>query len=214
MISDRLNDIKNKWDSLKIRRDLLLENKEKAELLKTTKEKELYFNMAAFNVAHTVAQEIQKHISQKLSEISTLMEESLYGKKRAYEIFVEINSTTSGGGVEASIHFERDGKRFQPVLPSGSFLAGGGPIEIAAFGIRIALWSQSLGEQKTRPIFLMDEPFRFTEPEVRGNLLDFLNLLSRELSIQIIYITHEKELQAGYNTHFENGKIIQQSHEV
>ena len=69
---------------------------------------------------------------------------------------------------------------------------GGGVVDVVSFILRIALWS--IMETKTRAIFILDEPFKFLGRELLPKVGEMLRELVRKLSIQIIMITHEKEL--------------------
>lgn len=205
---NRLMEIREKINRIKIRKEMLLQQKQEIEVSLKENTRQIHFTNAAFTIAFSVATEIQNYISNKLSEIATSLEKQLYGEN-AYNVLVEINSSTSGGGIETHIYFERNGYKFKPVLPSGKFLAGGGCIEIAAFGLRIALWAQSSVKSRTRPVFLLDEPFRFIDESIRTILLDTLNELNEEMKrssgqgLQIIYVTQANELKSRNNQEFK-----------
>ncbi len=83
---------------------------------------------------------------------------------------------------------------------------GGGIIDIISFAFRVVLWS--LEKPRTRNVFVLDEPFKFT-----GDLADragtMVKELSRGLGLQIIMITHDDRLKGIADKTFDvthNGK--------
>ena len=67
----------------------------------------------------------------------------------------------------------------------------GGVTDIVSFALRITLWSMSA--ERTSPVFILDEPFKFT-----GALIDrageMLKEISSKLNLQIIMVSHDDEL--------------------
>lgn len=84
--------------------------------------------------------------------------------------------------------FERGGEAFDP-----DDQVGGGVLDVAAFALRIAaLTALSLSN-----VLVLDEPFRFVSKEYRPHVAALLDTVSREFGVQIIQVTHAKELVAG-----------------
>lgn len=68
---------------------------------------------------------------------------------------------------------------------------GGGIIDIISFALRVVLWS--LQTNRTRNVFILDEPFKWTGAlMVKAGMM--LKELSDKLGIQVIMITHDDEL--------------------
>lgn len=67
---------------------------------------------------------------------------------------------------------------------------GGGLVNVAAFALRIALWSLS---KPSRPVFVLDEPFHFLHSaEAHARVAEMLNELGQKLNLQIIMVTGEE----------------------
>jgi ABC-type sugar transport system ATPase subunit len=94
------------------------------------------------------------------------------------------------GKSEAAIRFTRDGVDFDPMSETG-----GGAVDVAAFALRFALWRAQ--RQLTRPVFIFDEPFRFIMPELRDRLILVVRKLCEALGVQVVCVTHIKELSAA-----------------
>lgn len=68
---------------------------------------------------------------------------------------------------------------------------GGGLLDIISFALRVVMWS--LEKPRSRPIFIMDEPFRYCGKltPLAGNMA---KEVSQKLGMQIIMVTHEDSL--------------------
>lgn len=155
--------------------------------------KEIRWGKAALNIAITVGESLQAQISSRLSSIASYALDAIWSDPYR----VKLKFTSSGrGNIEAQILFCRDGEEFRPILPSGQLLAGGGPVEAAAFGLRCALWAQ-MSATNSRPILFMDEPFRFIQKDLQSVVAEMLQGLTKKIGLQMILITHEPEVSAS-----------------
>lgn len=68
---------------------------------------------------------------------------------------------------------------------------GGGLLDVLSFALRVVMWS--LEKPRSRPVFVMDEPFRYCGKltSLAGNMT---KEISQKLGIQIIMVTHEDSL--------------------
>lgn len=68
---------------------------------------------------------------------------------------------------------------------------GGGLLDILSFALRVVMWA--LEKPRSRPVFVMDEPFRYCGKltPLAGNMM---KEISQRLGIQIIMVTHEDAL--------------------
>jgi predicted ATPase len=164
----------------------------KKAYIKAMKEKRLC--EAAIAIVTAVGETLQQRISIRLSSVASRALQSVFPDP--YRVVVEF-APTARGTIEAQIQFERDGQRFRPVLPSGQLLAGGGPVEMAAWGLRVALWGQL--KPRPRPIMLMDEPFRFLQEDLQPVAAEVLREISEKAGIQFIIVTHSAGLAEGAN---------------
>jgi hypothetical protein len=151
---------------------------------------QLRYHRAALNIIHSVGEELQNRVALRLSSIASHVLASVFPDP--YEVRVEF-SPSARGGIDAGIVFQRGGNTFKPVLPSGQLLAGGGPVETAAFGLRVSLWAQ--GSRTLRPILFLDEPFRFLQKDLHPVVLQVMEEVSQKLGLQFIFVTHETELE-------------------
>lgn len=186
----RLKELSTKVIAAKTNLNNAIIDKDKANEYITYYEKQLRFYKAAIHITTKISEALQSKASMKLASIASLMESAIFPDP--YEVVIKFNDTAKGT-IEAAMMFERNGKAFKPVLPSGQMLAGGAPIETAAFGTRIALWAQQ--KPRARPIFFMDEPFRFIQKDLLPVVLSIVNEICNEMHLQIIWITHENELK-------------------
>jgi len=68
---------------------------------------------------------------------------------------------------------------------------GGGLINVAAFALRVALWSLS---KTTRPVLVLDEPFHFLHSrDAHARVAELLREISNRLGLQVVMITGEDE---------------------
>lgn len=134
----------------------------------------------ARNIIQLVARETQKKLEYHLSEIVTLAMAVVFDDPYTFEIeFIERRGKT-----EADLYFVRNGNRLTPKTSSE-----GGGIEVAAFALRIAVWS--LYRPKTRPTLLIDEPLKWLKgldyPEKGAAMI---KELADKISVQIIMVSH------------------------
>ena len=69
---------------------------------------------------------------------------------------------------------------------------GGGMRSLIGFAMRIIIWT--LRHPRTRPIFILDEPFTKLGKGLMRQAAEMLKQISSKLNIQIILVTHEPEL--------------------
>jgi DNA repair exonuclease SbcCD ATPase subunit len=94
------------------------------------------------------------------------------------------------GRTEVELTFEKDG---QVVDPLGA--SGGGVVDVASFALRVA--AILLSGPKSRRLLVLDEPFKFLSKMYRPRIRQLLEELAKEMSMQIIMVTHIDELQTG-----------------
>lgn len=137
----------------------------------------------ALLIMQTVAQKTQQELEYKVSEIVSLALSSVFDDPYEFKITFEIKREKT----EAVISFLKNGNEFNPMNETG-----GGVVDVAAFALRIALWS--LAQPKTRNVIILDEPFRFVSESLRDRASLMLQTISHKMQIQFIIITHMPEL--------------------
>jgi exonuclease SbcC len=136
-------------------------------------------------IIQKVAQETQNQFKINVNALVTTALGIVF-ENDAYEF--EIDFVTRRGKTEADIWFiHSNGKKLDPMASSG-----GGAVDIAAFAARVALWN--LSGPKTRPIIVLDEPFRFLSANLQPLASAMVKEISQELGIQIIMVTHNESL--------------------
>lgn len=77
----------------------------------------------------------------------------------------------------------------EPYVPEDE--QGGGLLDILSFALRVVMWS--LEKPRSRPVFVMDEPFRYCGilTPLAGNMMKEISV---KLGIQNIIVTHEEAL--------------------
>lgn len=138
--------------------------------------------MEAQRIIQLVAKETQDEIVFHITEIGTLALNSIFDSNYEFVLnFIEKNNKTC-----AEILFKHGNKLRRPINSSGF-----GAINIASFALRSALWNLN----RTRNVIIVDEPFRDLKggnyPSKAGKLV---SLLSKKMNLQIILVSHTKEI--------------------
>ena len=155
--------------------------------IKNWKDKKIAFSKELRNVkvaqtiAQVVAKETQATIEYHISELVSLALASIF-EVNPYKFSIEF--LIKRGKTEAKPYFLRDGEKLSPMLETG-----GGAVDIAAFALMVALWKLS---GKERNCIILDEPFRFVSEKLQPKAGKFLKLLSDELNLQFIIVTHNQ----------------------
>lgn len=140
----------------------------------------------AQGLAQQVAQQVQNLAHAQISQIVTRCLEAVFDNPYRFEIKFE----RKRGRTEARLIFERGGLEVDPLTASG-----GGVVDVAAFALRVACLV--LSRPALRRVLILDEPFRFVSADLRGRVRQLLEALTREMSVQIVMVTHDPQLRAG-----------------
>jgi ABC-type glutathione transport system ATPase component len=177
-----LSQYRNKLTQLQGARESLLSNKKYQEEKTEDYKKELIIVEKAREVVKQVAILTQNQLEYKLSEIVTLALQSILDEP--YEL--KLNFVQQRNKTEANLMFKIKDKEI-------SYLElGGGVVDIASLGLRLALWS--LQSKRSRPVIILDEPFKMLSKSYGERASNTLRLLSEKLGIQLIMVTHNAEL--------------------
>jgi predicted ATPase len=138
----------------------------------------------ATGIAQAMQQKAHTRIARVVSRCLTLVFEE------PYEFRIEFE--TKRNKTEARMAFVRGGV----VLEDPKEVVGGGVLDVAAFGLRLAALMFSLPQR--RRVIIMDEPFKHISATRRGErVAAMLEALANEFSMQFIMVTHMPELRAG-----------------
>jgi len=137
----------------------------------------------AREIIQKAVQLTQVNLQNHLSTIVTRALELVF-EEEAPKFLVKF--VTKRNNSECEIFFSDDGINEMDPLDSCGF----GAVDVAAFALRVAIWS--LG--KTRPSIVFDEPMRHLDSDRMPRASQMMNVLSKELGLQMITITHEESL--------------------
>jgi hypothetical protein len=142
----------------------------------------------AQEIVQRLAQTIQQRIHRQIASIVSRCLTAVFDDPYTFSIRFDRKRSKT----EATMVFSRDGKELESPLEE----VGGGVVELAAFGLRLAclLISQPPG----RRMLILDEPFKSVRgTEYRSRVRQLLIGLSEELGIQILLNTDLESFQLG-----------------
>lgn len=172
-----LNEKKAARDLLAIQEaDLSKKSKEYTDQIKSLTE--------ARQVMNDVQLATQVTIKDFIEEIVSLGLKTVFGDKYGFSIQYEVKRNKS----EAQLFITKDGEKFD-----AGDSCGGGVIDVAAFGLRVALFA--LADPKPEGVLLLDEPGKWVS---KGDLVQKFGLMLKEVSkmmgMQIIMVSHDPAL--------------------
>lgn len=143
---------------------------------------------AAQEILQRATQAVQKNIHAQIAAIVSKCLQLVFEEPYSFRIDFELKR----GRTEAKLILEREGLELTDPLNE----AGGGVIDVAAFALRVAVLL--LSRTKSRPLIVMDEPFKFVHPpERRPRIVAMIEMLADKFNIQFIMITGIDELRCG-----------------
>lgn len=174
----RLNQMKGKEQSIK---EDIIKKKEAIVSLKNKKE----ILTTAQLIAQFLSQTSQQKLTKKLNDIVTTAMQTVFGNEWEFRMEIE----TKRNDIQAIPTFYKNGKEESPKVSEG-----GGVLSIASLALRIALYSLL---NKPTPIIILDEPFGNIGKEEghRDKACDLLTIISHELGIQFLIVTHLNEIR-------------------
>lgn len=195
----KLRQIKNKYYKYQANRDFLIEKLEKnKEQLKQLKRK-----IQAQEKARIILQELgekhQKDFIEVVERLATSAINSVFDDKD-YKFRLDIQK-------------KRNKLEIEPIIEeNGQYIGikdmGNGILPIIGFALRVILWN--ILSKKTRPIFFLDEPIKGSlGGELLKRAFQVFKDIADELEIQLIIITHYREMvdyaNTGYLVYREEG---------
>lgn len=137
-------------------------------------------------LVQSVAKAIQTTAHQRIASVVSRCLAEVFEEPYEFQIIFE----EKRGKTEARLVFIRDGNEVDPVYASG-----GGVLDVASFALRLA--SLVLAQPRQRRLLVLDEPFRFLSEDYVPRIREMLKTLSKEMKLQILMVTHSKELEVG-----------------
>lgn len=142
--------------------------------------------LIAQTIIHTAARNAQDKLKFSIEKIVSTAVTSVFGDE-SYDFVVEFE--TKNNRTHCLLLFkDSDGELF-----NGEDDLGGSVADIGAFACRVSLWTL-MGEERTSPIFLLDESFKHLSESYRALGSALLKAFCEELGMQIIVSTHLTEL--------------------
>jgi DNA repair exonuclease SbcCD ATPase subunit len=140
----------------------------------------------AQDIIQKVAQVVQEKAHKRIASVVSRCLELVYDDPYTFKVIFE----RKRGKTEARLVFVRDDIELDPTTA-----AGGGPVDVAAFALRLVCLL--LQQPMPRKLLVLDEPFRFVGKDKARNVRQMLELLSKDMNVQFVLVTHTPELQAG-----------------
>lgn len=162
------------------------------DLLRTTRLNLTTAEQARLIIQH-VSQVTQTELEYHVSELVSLAMSAVFPEPYKLKLVFKLLR----GKSEASLQFERDGM----VLEDPTMESGGGVVDVAAFALRVSLWS--LAQPRSRATIVLDEPLRFLSRDLQPAASEMIKELSRRLNLQFLIITHEPNLLSASDRVFE-----------
>ncbi len=146
----------------------------------------------ARDVLQAVGQAVQQRVQDRVADVVTQCLKIVFTDPYQFVVCFERKRNKT----EVRLLFTRDGNEFEAKAKS-SMEGGveGGVIDVAAFALRLSCLM--LGRPRPRRILIADEPFRFVDPWNRPRVREMIEMLSEELKVQLILVSHDPELQIG-----------------
>lgn len=182
-----LNDVLKKVTIMKhnymVARQILLKEK---EAFKKGKQRVIH-TQEAQTIIQEVAAKIQQEAHQRISTIVSRCLSAVFKKPYQFNIVFE----KKRGKTEARLVFERNGEEYDPV--DG---AGGGALDVAALGLRLACLSLQI--PKRRRVLICDEPLKNINGQGnRERAAALITALSKDFGVQLIITTGYDWLEIG-----------------
>lgn len=185
-----MSSYRSKLGEFKGRRIVLQESLDKERIQIDQAEKSLEKIEAAQFIVQKVAQQTQEQFKFRVESIVTMALQAVFPEPYEFKVEFEIKRNQT----EAKLSFVRNGEDVDPLTATG-----GGAVDVAAFALRVTLWS--LG--KTRPVIVLDEPFRFVSRDLQAKAGQMVKELAGKLKLQFIVVTHNKDLIEAADRVFE-----------
>lgn len=144
----------------------------------------------AQQLVQEVAQHLQHRAHARIAAIVTRCLEHVF-QEDAYSFSIRFDKKR--GKTEAVLTLCKDGL----VLDDPKNESGGGAIEVAAFGLRLACLL--LTTPRRRPLLVLDEPFRcLNGEEYQSRVGALLVALATEMKVQMLIVTDDDWLKIGH----------------
>lgn len=142
--------------------------------------------VAAQEVLQLISKSVQEQTHKRLAEVVSSCLRTVFDNP--YEFKIEFERKR--GKTEAKLRFVRGTLEVDPLTASG-----GGMVDVASFALRVSCLM--MHRPKLSKVVVLDEAFKFVSATYRDNVRAMLEGLSKDLGLQIIQVTHIRELECG-----------------
>jgi DNA repair exonuclease SbcCD ATPase subunit len=129
---------------------------------------------------------VQSLVHARIADVVTKCLQTVYDDSLSFHVDFE----QKRGKTEARLYFRKSGNEVDPLDAGGL-----GWVEVAAFALRMAVLK--LHSPPVAQVLILDETFRFLDAEAKPRMAELLLELSREMKVQVILATHDREFQSG-----------------
>lgn len=137
----------------------------------------------ARDVVNTVMTGTQEQVKEYVEDMVTTALACVYGNEYSFVLDCSVKRNQS----EMTPWIVKGAERHSPREE-----VGGGVNDVAAFALRLVLWSMS--EPRSAPIFILDEPAKFLSRGLQPMFGRMLQELSRMLGVQVIMVSHSADI--------------------
>jgi ABC-type molybdenum transport system ATPase subunit/photorepair protein PhrA len=132
-----------------------------------------------------LAQEVEQQTHKQISKVVSRCISSVFGEEHSFKIeFVR-----KRGKTEAILQFLKDGRIVNPHQNSWGMMG------VAALALRLICLT--LSSPAPRKVLFLDEPFQGLSAKNKPKIAQLLTVLSKELGVQFICVTHDSSMECG-----------------
>lgn len=176
-----LQQIKSEVTRLAKIRDFHAHNLSTLQADKQRLEQRLDHAAQARSFIQTVANEVQRNLETHISSVVTLALSTVIPDPIEFVVRFEQRR----GRTECDLLFREQEENYRPLDGSGF-----GAVDVASSAMRFVFWSL----KRNRPTIIMDEPFRNVSPDLHEKLSEMLQMISKDLGLQVIMVSHSEDV--------------------
>lgn len=176
-----LSDYRRRVDALKAEHELLSRQiKEEQTRLAVLKQDGEDLDKAR-RLIQQAALKTQEALKIRLTAIVTTALRGIFAEK---DLEFEVRFVSQAGRTEAVLEVGEEGLYTNTLEGHG-----GGVADVVSFALRAAFWAIS----RSRPVLILDEPFRFLSRDLQPLAAEMIRLISDKLELQVIMVSHVEE---------------------
>jgi DNA repair exonuclease SbcCD ATPase subunit len=176
---------RKKIDGLKVRHQLAVKRVQQESQSLCLAREEVENVQQAQEILQRLAQAVQTRSHRGIARIVSRCLSAVFDNP--YDVQIEFERKR--GRTEARFVYYRDGNKLSPLVTSK------GVLDVVSLALRLA--SLILAMPSRRRLLVLDEPFRGLAGHNLQKVAKLVELLSQELGIQFVIITHSDQLQIG-----------------